>query len=148
MRVSPELALVYLPSLPEHSTIRQCYSQLVNVVKQSYDTIGDALFSRGYISSHVRDFIRMDTKPPAEKARKLLDAVIDRVECHPDSYHGFIEILKKEGQWTEDMVKQLSDCYMKLLHSSSLPDTQLLPFLLSSQQKITMDPNEHQVLKT
>ena len=98
-------------SSPEYLTIRECFSHLVIAVKHSYDTIGDRLFSKGHVSPMVRDFIRMESKMPADKARKLLDAVIDRIKYHPNIFNDFIEVLDKEGPCTTDMVKELHDVY-------------------------------------
>ena len=98
-------------SSPEYLTIRECFSHLVISVKHSYDTIGDRLFSKGHVSPTVRDFIRMESKMPADKARKLLDAVIDCIKYHPNIFNDFIEVLEKEGPCTTDMVKELRDVY-------------------------------------
>ena len=98
-------------SSPEYLTIRECYPHLVSVVKDSYDTIGDRLFSQGYISRKIRNFIRMDSKMPTEKAQKLLDTIIDRIVYHPNVFDDFIEILEKEGPSTSDVVRELRDVY-------------------------------------
>ena len=98
-------------SSPEYLTIRECYPHLVSVVKDSYDTIGDRLFSQGYISRKIRNFIRMDSKMPTEKAQKLLYTIIDRIVYHPNVFDDFIEILEKEGPSTSDVVRELRDVY-------------------------------------
>ena len=87
-------------SSPEYLTIRECYPHLVSVVKDSYDTIGDHLFSKGYVSRKTRNFIRMDSKMPTEKAQKLLDTILDRIVYRPNVFDDFIEILENEGPST------------------------------------------------
>lgn len=99
-------------SSPEYVTIRKCYQHIVSVVKESYGTIGDSLFSGGYIASALRDYIRMDSKTPIEKAQRLVDAIIDRVEHDPDTYHGFVEILDEQGSWTNILVKKLRELHI------------------------------------
>ena len=84
---------------------------LVIAVKHSYDTIGDRLFSKGHVSPTVRDFIRMESKMPADKARKLLGAVIDLIQYRHNIFDDFIEVLDKEGPCTTGMVKELRDVY-------------------------------------
>ena len=98
-------------SSPEYLTIRKCYPHLVSIVKDSYDTIGDRLFSKGYVSSKIRNFIRMDSKMPTEKAQKLLDTIIDRIMYYPNVFDGLIEILEKEGPSTSDLVRELHEVY-------------------------------------
>ena len=98
-------------SSPEYLTIRECYPHLVSVVKDSYDTIGDRLFSKGYVSRKTHNFIRMDSKMPTEKARKLLDTILDRIVYCPNVFNDFIEILEKEGPSTGDLVRELREVY-------------------------------------
>ena len=98
-------------SSPEYLTIRECYPHLVSVVKESYDTIGDRLFSKGYVSRKTRNFIRMDSKMPTEKAQKLLDTIIDRIVYRPSVFDDFIVILEKEGPSTGDLVRELHEVY-------------------------------------
>ena len=98
-------------SSPEYLTIRECYPHLVSVVKDSYDTIGDRLFSKGYVSRKTHNFIRMDSKMPTEKARKLLDTTLDRIVYRPNVFNDFIEILEKEGPSTGDLVRELREVY-------------------------------------
>ena len=98
-------------SSPEYLTIRECYPHLVSIVKDSYDTIGDRLFSKGYVSRKTHNFIRMDSKMPTEKARKLLDTILDRIVYRPNVFDDFIEILEKEGPSTGDLVREMREVY-------------------------------------
>lgn len=98
-------------SSPEYLTIRECYPHLVITVKHSYDTIGDRLFSKGYVSRKVRDFIRMDSKMPEEKGRKLLDTILDRIMYHPEVFNDFIDAIEQEGPLTRDLVRELHQVY-------------------------------------
>ena len=40
-------------STPEYDTMCKCYPTLVSLIKESPNTIGDALFSDGYIIYHL-----------------------------------------------------------------------------------------------
>ena len=81
--------------------------QLVSLVEKSPGSICDAMISKGFLSSEERNFIRMDSILPSDKARKLVDTMTDRVNHDPIAFHGFIKILETEGQWTDHVVKEL-----------------------------------------
>ena len=105
----------------------KCYPRLVSLVEKSPNTFCDVMISKGYISPEQRNFIRMDTVLPSDKARKLVDAMTDRVQLDPTSYSDFIEILGSEGQ-----------IVLKELHACSLvPQKAPPPTSLSQEEKLS-----------
>ncbi len=54
-------------------------------------------FLAKYISTDVRKFIRDKSQLEMDKARKLIDTIIDQIGVEPSVFHGFMTILKDEG---------------------------------------------------
>ena len=82
-----------MASTPEYVTFRKNYTKLVSIVAADHDAICDALFEKGYISPDVRDHTRNATYTSQDKARKLVDSIIDRISLRPEVFHGFLEVL-------------------------------------------------------
>ena len=96
---------------PGYETMCECYPQLVALIQQSPSTIGNALFSRNFLAPSVRNFVHDRMVSETEKAQKLVDTMTDRIQHFPSSFNDFVEILKKEGPWTSEMVKELRHLY-------------------------------------
>ena len=47
----------------------------------------------------------------ARKLRDLWELLLAKVELDPSVYHGFISILKSEGQSADTIVEQLEEAY-------------------------------------
>ena len=95
---------------PEYLTLRGSYTRLIAHVKTQTGEICDNLFEKGYISSTVRDYVRTDAIPDDAKARRLIDALVDKVEQEPSVYYGFIDILKGEPS-ADNIVKELEELF-------------------------------------
>ena len=95
---------------PEYLTLRGSYTHLIAHVKSQTGDICDVLFEKGYINSTVRDYVRTDAIPDDSKARKLMDALLDKVELEPSVYYGFITILKGEPS-ADNIVKELEELF-------------------------------------
>ena len=96
---------------PEYLALRKSYrSVLIHITPQTGDVCG-ALFEKGYIPPTVRNYRATDAIPNDKKAQALLDTVIDKVELDPSVYHGFMDILKSEGQSADTIVEQLEEAF-------------------------------------
>ena len=96
---------------PEYETMCECCPKLVTLIRQSPSTIGNALFARNFLAPNVRNFVNDRMVSETEKAQRLVDTMTDRIQHFPDSFNDFIDVLEKEGPWTNDMVKELRDLY-------------------------------------
>ena len=101
-------------STPEYRTMQKCYVKLIDLLKSSIDTVGDALFAEGHISKDVKEKLGMESMTPTEKARKVVDCLLDRVKHHPSVYSEFVMILEKQGPWTKMTVNELNTRYQSL----------------------------------
>ena len=98
-------------STPEYLTLRKSYTKLVMHIKTQPGDICDALFEKGFIPPTVRDFVRSRSVLDDEKAQRLVDTVIDRVEQDSCVYNSFMSILNKDGPWADPIVGQLEEAF-------------------------------------
>ena len=98
-------------STPEYMTFRKCYPTIINYMSEHLGHFCDKLFSKGYISPEVRNIARNASKTERERAQKLADTLIDRIEQNPGVFHGFIKIIEEDGPWASDFIATLKDCH-------------------------------------
>ena len=99
-----------IPS-PEYKTFQKCYQMLINAINSEPATFCDALFEKGCISSDVRDYTRTVGISTTDKARRLVDTVIDRIGHNPCVFHDFIQLEILKSPFHEDMALKLQKCY-------------------------------------
>ena len=100
-------------STPQYLTLRKSYRLLVTHITAQTGEFCNSLFEGGYISSSVRNYVRIDALSEDKKAQKLMDTVIDKVESDVSVYYGFIDILKSGGFPANDIVAQLEEQFQK-----------------------------------
>ena len=85
---------------PEYKTLTQCYDTLVKCVKQSPGDVADCqlkpLLTPGNVS-----FLSNPHHDNDDKARKIVNLVLNQVEINPQVFHKFISALENAGSWTE-----------------------------------------------
>ena len=108
-----------LVATPEYLTIVRCYQMLVDVLKQSVNSIVSALFAKGYISENIRDKTRLDLVTPSDKITIVLDCLTDRIKHEPKAYHQFVEILEEMRPWTDLVLESLSKRFQDYVNKSS-----------------------------
>ena len=94
---------------PEYLALQKCYDQVIRVVSADPGLLCDALFSEGLITESVRNYTRSDSIPDVNKARKLIDNVMDQVRDNPTVFHTFIKTL--ESPHYNSLKKRLNECY-------------------------------------
>ena len=98
-------------STPEYLAFQKSFTAVVTHFKAQPGSICDALFEKNLIPPAVRDFVRNRSTLEEEKAQKLADTIIDKVELDPSVYHSFMSILKNEGPWADSIVEQLEEAF-------------------------------------
>ena len=126
---------------PEYCTMRKCYVKLIDVLKQSIGTVGDVLFAEEHISEDVRDTLRMDSVKLIDKARKVVDCMMDRVKHRPSVYNELVMILEKQGPWTKVIVDELNMCYQSLTEQAASA-TDKSAHTSSTPSQPTLDTND------
>ena len=94
---------------PEYAALQKCYKSIIAVVKIDPGSLCDALFSEDIISESIRDFTRNVALLDEDKARKLIDTVIDQIKEDPIVFHHFLETL--ESSHYDSIKKKLTECY-------------------------------------
>ncbi len=94
---------------PEYLSFQENFGALVSTFKAQPAAYADHLFSNGYIPGEVFEFSRLNGVMDSDKSRKILDAIIDRIELSPIVFHGFIKAIATPS--TDDVVKKLHDSY-------------------------------------
>ena len=109
-----------MATTPEYAALQKCFESVIAVVKIDPGSLCDALFSKGYVPESVRNYTRMDALPDENKARKLIDTVIDQIKEDPNVFHHFLGTLK--SSYYDKLKKKLTECY-KSKRSKTLDDS-------------------------
>lgn len=96
---------------PEYQTMVRCTTQLTDTIAQAPKQVAEALFAEGYIAPAILEDMQMETVRPRDKASRLVSSVTDRVKNKPSAFHDFVDLLKKQGPWTKDLVESLNTTY-------------------------------------
>ena len=94
---------------PEYLSFQENFEALVSTFKAQPAAYADSLFSKGYIPDENLEFSRLNGVIDSDKSRKILDAIIHRIEVNPNVFHGFIAAIA--GPSTDDVVKKLHNSY-------------------------------------
>ena len=113
MATSSKHAAQYSTSTPQYLTLRKSYRLLVTHITAQTGEFCDSLFEGGYISSSVRNYVRIDALSEDKKAQRLMDTMIDKVESDVTVFYGFMDILKRGGPPANDIVAQLEEHFEK-----------------------------------
>ena len=92
---------------PEYKALARCYSRLLIYIRQAPNDIADHLRPSGILAPQDFSYLNNPGHDHDVKARRLLDAVLDRVKVDPQVYHTFVAALKAAGHWTEAAVSEL-----------------------------------------
>ena len=98
----------------EYEALNQSYASLIKCVRQSPNAIADELKSSGKLAPEVLSFLSNQTHDDGEKARKLIDAILDQVQNEPQVFDTFVSAMKAAGSWTKAAVCKLESKYKSL----------------------------------
>ena len=77
----------------EYQVIRENSNYLIGMIKQSPESVGDKLYSKGFLSDENRDRMREDISKH-NKARLVIDVVVDRTKIDRNYFCQFLEVLE------------------------------------------------------
>ena len=83
------------------------------------------LISSGILAQRDKQYLSNHFIVDDEKARRLLDIVLEQEQNDPQVYHTFIAALKDAGDWTRSVVSRLEQTYVSLIQSpvTDVPST-------------------------
>ena len=102
---------------PEYKTLSECYSDLVTCIQQSPNDIADQKEVFKVLAPEDLQFVRNSVHQSSERARRILDIVLNQVKIDPQVYHSFISALNNAGAWTKTAVDKLNSFYSNLTKS-------------------------------
>ncbi len=97
-------------SSPEDKAFQESYDLLVKSIQQNYSSLGDALYSREFISQELKNRL-LGGESDDNKARSILNSIETSIEQDPKVYHTFVDVLKAQGPYNNSIVKRLKNCF-------------------------------------
>ena len=109
-----------------YKALLQCYPALTTCVQQSPNDIAAHLIPSGILTLRDMQYLSNHSIPDDEKARLLLDIVVNQMKTDPQVYHTFIAALKNAGPWIRKAVSDLEQTYVSLIQSpvTDVPSTE------------------------
>ena len=96
----------------EYQTLIQSYNKVVIGLKLDPATVAEDLIARSLIPPSVASEMAVQSVTKAEKARRLVQYLLDKVELSSDHYHSFVSAISELG-WLNDLVGILNSCHSK-----------------------------------
>ena len=101
---------------PEYNTINNFYPKLVSCVRQSPNDITDHLRPLGILAPADLEFLSNSQNDNDQKARRIVDVVMNHIQNDSQVFHKFISTLEAAGTWTNIIVSKLK-AFLLLLKS-------------------------------
>ena len=95
----------------EYMTLKECYPGLITCIKQSPDDVFDNLMPTSLLAPGDLAFLRNPQNNKDDKARRIVDVVLNQVQSNSGAYSIFLSALKAAGPWTEAAVSVLEQKY-------------------------------------
>ena len=92
---------------PEHQALVENINLLRSTIAQDPQGIGDKMLAKNLLAKAQRSELRMNTTTSVDKARIIVDAIVDKTESDKKYFKVFVQILKSTGSWTKDLVNSL-----------------------------------------
>ena len=92
---------------PEHQALVENIVLLRNAIAQDPQGIGDKMLAKSLLTRAQRSELRLRTITNSDKARIIVDAIIDKTKDNDEYFQVFVQILKSIGSWTKDLVDSL-----------------------------------------
>ena len=80
----------------EYRTLRKCYKIIKDGIQQSPGDTADCLIPTDLLSEDDHSYIRNESHDDGEKARKIVDAVLQQVKAEATLFHTFIGAMKQQ----------------------------------------------------
>ena len=96
----------------ETQTLNKCYSSLVTCIQQSPGNIADRL--RELLPPKVVSYLSNHHHDDDDKARKILDAIIDKLLSDRGVFHELLRALEDAGDWTKRALEEVKLTHTKL----------------------------------
>ena len=106
---------------PESQAFTKCYPNLVKCIQISPNAVADELIPYPILAPQDMGHLKNSFITDDNKARKILDSVHSQLQINKESFHQFLQALKKAGPFTTNAVKELEETYESFL-PTPVPD--------------------------
>ena len=91
----------------EHRAIIQCYPDLCSCIQQSPTGVATQLRPLELLAPEDWAFMTNSQNNNDEKARRIVDVVLNQVELDSQMFHSFVSALEAAGPWTRTIICKL-----------------------------------------
>ena len=92
---------------PEYKAMNQSSPPLAVCIQQSPDDVTPHLRSTGILAPGDLSFLSNPQHNSDEKARKIVDVVLNQIQVDPKVFYKFVSAMKAAGSWTNSAVELL-----------------------------------------
>ena len=104
---------------PEYRTFREHYDRLYHAIQDPL-SLATRLFSRGVITSVVKEKVTVSALTRLEKNDALLTAVLGKIRTDPRMFYEFLSTLKEDPSMQSLVESMESKCLLCALSQSNL----------------------------
>ena len=94
--------------------LNKFYPALVSCIEQSPKDIADRLRPSGILAPGDVEFLSNPNTCNDDKARRIVDVVLNQVQNDPQVYCELIKAMRASGNWTKAMVHKLEEAHTSL----------------------------------
>ena len=92
---------------PEHQALVENINLLRSTIAQDPQGIGNKMLAKNLLARAQRSELRIRTTTNVDKARIIVDAIVNKTEGDEKYFKVFVQILKSAGSWTKYLVNSL-----------------------------------------
>ncbi len=105
---------------PEYKTMVSCIKNLTDTTARGVSGISDGLFARSLMSEEIHRKMMDNYLEDHKKASILIKDVSDQIKLNPDKFLVFVDVLKEDGPWTNDIVSHVLKEYNSIKASGEV----------------------------
>ncbi len=105
---------------PEYKTMVSCIKELTDTTARGVSGISDGLFARSLMSEEIHRKMMDNYLEDHKKASILIKDVSGQIKLNPETFLVFVDVLKDDGPWTNDIVSHVLKEYNSIKASGEV----------------------------
>ena len=105
---------------PEYRTMVSCIKELTDTTARGVSGISDVLFARSLMSDEIHRKMMDTYLEDHKKASILIKDVSGQIKLNPEKFLVFVDVLKEDGPWTNDIVSHVLKEYNSIKASGEV----------------------------
>ena len=98
---------------PEYQAMVACTPQLTDALSLAPAAVSGELLAAGLIPFDLHKQLTNKYTDDTCKAQQLFNAITTCIKTNTSNFKTFITALKKQGDWTKDIIQIVQDMYMQ-----------------------------------